>query len=289
MFSLLFVALLLTAESREILQLETASYDDPAEPTTTDGSTIAETSSSSELSLAPVDSKPVSTVSCQNETSFANLPNLNAFHYTDIYKYYNLGTDNFNAMFLMNALEEIVKYPPKNISDAIERCNQIPLLTKSFDEEHTFRFLAQQALQDSKDTIFEDLVRFKVANTLQFHAVLYLKVVLAKDDLEEKSKGVRPHMLRIAPTFTKFARHLKKAYRLLGRSISRGDVPYWEIEDAIELVTNNNYEITKGLSQTLLMESKWINGKILEYLGKYTDSEQIKDFIGQEKLLAAEQ
>lgn len=62
-----------------------------------------ETIYSPDTELSNVETKitRVPTAVCKNDTSFSRLLPLNSLRHADIYKYYSLGSDEFNAKFLM--------------------------------------------------------------------------------------------------------------------------------------------------------------------------------------------
>ncbi|RCN46177.1 hypothetical protein ANCCAN_07836 [Ancylostoma caninum] len=221
-----------------------------------------------ELDSEEAETSRAPTVTCQNDTSFSRLPPLNSLRHADIYRHYHLGPDEFNAKFLLDALERIVKHPADEIADEMWKINDIRFLSGEFDEHATFGQLAHSALNDSKGTIFEDLIRFKVANALQFHAVVYLKILIATDfnDYQPKDKIHKFAILRDIRSARK-KRQLGKVVRILRYSLSKGDVPYVEIEDAMELLKQFTW---MGESfDKLLNEQMWIADKIREYLEKY--------------------
>ncbi|EYB81966.1 hypothetical protein Y032_0370g109 [Ancylostoma ceylanicum] len=242
-------------------------HKSPAGPNSEEYSTFKP---STELASEETGATRAPTVVCKNDTSFSRLPALNSLRHADIYRHYQLGSDEFNAKFLLDALERIVKHSHEEIEDAMWKINDINFLTGDFDEEATFSDLARHALNDSKGTIFEDLVRFKVANALQFHAVVYLKTLIARDfgDYHPQDRMGNFAILRDLRSARK-RRQIGKATRILRASLAKGEVPYVEIEDAIELLRQFRWmgESFEGL----LNEQSWISSEIRKYLGKYVE------------------
>ncbi|RCN24903.1 hypothetical protein ANCCAN_29391 [Ancylostoma caninum] len=101
------------------------------------------------------------------------LPTLNSFHDTGYFSQYHLDDRVYSASFLLKTLKTL---------DVQERNARMmyyttPLFNRLFrsHEQATFSELANEALQRTTNTTFEDLTKFKVAHLINNHLVYYLE------------------------------------------------------------------------------------------------------------------
>ncbi|EYB96223.1 hypothetical protein Y032_0152g2869 [Ancylostoma ceylanicum] len=201
---------------------------------------------------------------------------LNSLQYADIYHPYSLLYDDdesamnveYDLNYLKDAIDTINALPHEKVSNIVRNTKYMRFLTGQFDGDVTLKELVNDALEATKGTILENLVRFRVANKLQFIAVLFVKAVVnegiykdnfvgsAKAGIEGYNNGINQHYHR-----------LKKGIRTLGKAIKVGDVRYDAIEDVIDLFKTVHFEHRNF--KNILEEQEWIDEQILGVLEKY--------------------
>ncbi|KHJ77252.1 hypothetical protein OESDEN_23128, partial [Oesophagostomum dentatum] len=183
------------------------------------------------------------TVPCQDGTGFASI-HLNSLDNVGIHQHCGIRLnpdEHFNAKFLMNALEEIKSLPNREVSSAVATANTLGFFTGHLERTDTLESVTKDALEKLNDTALEKLARFKVAFTLQSHAILYLKTVMALDKIKDQYGEMKPK----AFAGTKYLRmgrlisRLEKAVHSLRQNLTKPDTLYYgDIEDLIDLLKN---------------------------------------------------
>ncbi|KHJ89382.1 hypothetical protein OESDEN_10793 [Oesophagostomum dentatum] len=256
-------------------------FDEDTPETATEGEQSDDTSDnesdSSDQEEAPATAL---TVPCQVGTGFTSI-HLNSLDNVGIYQHCGVRLnpdEHFNAKFLMNALEEIKSLPNREVSSAVATANTLGFFTGHLKRTDTLESVTKDALEKLNDTALEKLARFKVAFTLQSHAILCLKTVMALDRIKDQYGEMKP----LAFQGTKYNRmgrlisRLEKAVQSLRQSLTKPDTLYYgDIEDLIDLLKNE--ELLKNDLDILVQEKEWVEDKISEYLGGFKEADDNED------------
>ncbi|VDM73509.1 unnamed protein product [Strongylus vulgaris] len=87
------------------------------------------------------------------------------------------------------------------------------------------------------------------------------------DTYDDKENYERNWFYKEGNTRGRLRRQLGRATQLLRKSLAKGDVPYADIEDSIDLIMNNVHMSHKF--DTLLEERNYVNRMFAEHLEKY--------------------
>ncbi|CAJ0609666.1 unnamed protein product [Cylicocyclus nassatus] len=186
------------------------------------GSTT-ETSTKTTFGLRPIATKSEFAVTAtavpKNETSFAHL---NSLYHVNLYRYYGLENKEYNLKFLFDAFEKLETDPDVHKSaDGKWLACKIPFLSGAYYRGEHLRSVARDALVSAKGTAIEDIVTFIVAHTLQFNAIMYLKIIVIQDFfLSSHAAGEC-----LNKDVMIFKRRLERNELLLRESLSKGEVP----------------------------------------------------------------
>ncbi|KAL6740197.1 hypothetical protein Aduo_013578 [Ancylostoma duodenale] len=186
------------------------------------------------------------------------LRTLNSFHDTGYFSQYRLDDRVYDASFLLKTLKSLDVYD----SNARTKYYTTPL----FDRRHrthkqvTFRELADEALAKTRNTTFENLTKFKVANLIGNHLVYYLEAKKLLENTRNHDDGRRERRI------------LRGIIVLLEETILHGDVPYNEVEKSIGIL-HRRYKSTTFIR--LNQDNEWIEKQIMNHLNTGNDHDYI--------------
>ncbi|KHJ89383.1 hypothetical protein OESDEN_10794 [Oesophagostomum dentatum] len=182
--------------------------------------------------------------------------------------------EKLNDTALEDTLEEIRTLPHSEVLSAVATAGTLGFFTGHLSRTDTLESVTKDALEKLNDTALEKLARFKVAFTLQSHAVLYLKTVMALDRIKDQYGERKP----LAFQGTKYNRmgrvisRLEKAVHSLRQSLTKPETLYYgDVENLIDLLKdepllNNSLDI-------LVHDKDWVEDTISEYLGGFEETD----------------
>ncbi|CAJ0609667.1 unnamed protein product [Cylicocyclus nassatus] len=166
--------------------------------------------------------------------SLSSLANFN------LYRYYDLENKDYNMEFFLNAFKKLDDYPNCTLAKHIALVETIPFLMEDYPgrETRTVRSLVEEALEKSKNTAIEDIVKFRVAYTLQLNAIFYLNALFNKDNLEWNIKLIKEEdEVEVTEEMKKEAsRDLGAVVRILRKAVTTGDVPEADVRHSLGLL-----------------------------------------------------
>ncbi|RCN44315.1 hypothetical protein ANCCAN_09659 [Ancylostoma caninum] len=192
---------------------------------------------------------------------YRHLPTLTSFQDTAFFSQYGLNGSEYNASFFLvsdtlHELEHRLGWGREMYS--LPSFSRIPLLSrrKSWQNSGTFHDLARKALRMTRNTPFEDLVKFTVARLINKHLLYFLEArrlleVKERSDLDRRDRKV-----------------LRNIVSVLEDTVLFGDEPYHVVEDAIETLQSHfRSEIFVKLHE----EDVWIDLQIREHFNVGND------------------
>ncbi|KHJ78060.1 hypothetical protein OESDEN_22320 [Oesophagostomum dentatum] len=200
----------------------------------------------------PNDELPAYTASPTSGAENVTEPSsINSLQITGYLNEYELDDREYDKEFFKATLREIETDMDDSTSWQYEILSHMPLFNGNY-EGYTFKFLAMDALGTAKGLKIEashldlNLTKFVVANLIHKHVLCYLTAKKHLAMMEDEGYSTRSEK-----------KELKKILEVLEETITRGDEPYYEVQNAIKKL-----QWYGEIYHKIYEEQQWIQKKI---------------------------